>query len=152
MKHILLIAIALCVIAAASARRQNTTRTRLQPIPTEASAVYDTIPADSLVVLSGYEKALRSSRESLLITNLRPDTIAGIGVTVEYLDAKGRQLHKRAVEIEAEVPPAETRIAAFESWDKQKVWYYVLSAPARPSAPATPYTVNISIDHILLRK
>lgn len=151
MKRILLITTALCVIISASAQRQNTTRTRLHPIPAEAAA-FDTIPADSLVVLSGYEKTLRSTRESLLITNLRPDTIAGLGVTIEYLDTQERQLHKRAVEIQAEVPPNETRMAAFESWDKQKVWYYILSAPARPSAPATPYTVNVTIDRILLRK
>lgn len=152
MKRTLLITIILCAFASALAQRQNTTRPRLQPIPAEAAVVFDTIPADSLVVLSGYEKALRSARESLLITNLRTDTIAGIGIAIEYLDAQGRQLHKRSVTITAEVPPSETRMAAFQSWDKQKVWYYILSAPARPSAPATPYSVNISIDYILLRK
>lgn len=152
MNRILLTAFVLCVVFSASARRQKTTRSHLQTIPNETEAAFDTIPADSLVVLSGYEKALRSTRESLLITNLRPDTITGLGLTIEYLDTQGRQLHKRVIEVPAEVPPAETRMAAFESWDKQKVWYYVLSAPARPSAPATPYSVNIAIDYILLRR
>lgn len=153
MKRTLLIAIALCIFGCVCARRQNTTRPNLRPTPAEEQAeTFDTIRADSLVVLSGYEKTLRSTRESLLITNLHPDTLTGIAVTIEYLDAQGRQLHKRAVEIPAEVPPTETRMAAFDSWDKQKVWYYTLSAPARPSAPANPYTVSISIDYILLRK
>lgn len=152
MKRILLISITLCAFVSALAQRHNTTRARLQPIPAETAAVFDTIPGDTLVTLSGYEKTLRSTSESLLITNLRTDTIAGIGITIVYLDTQGRQLHKRPVSIPTEVPPAETRMAAFESWDKQKVWYYALSAPARPSAPATPYSVNVSIDYILLRK
>lgn len=153
MKRLLSIAIALCACLCAWSQRQNTTRPGLRPLPVEAAAAaYDTLRCDSLIVLSGYEKTLRSSRESLLITNLHSDTICGICITIEYLDAQGRQLHKRSVSIPAEVPPSETRMCAFDSWDKQKVWYYALSAPARTSAPATPYDVSISTDYILLRK
>lgn len=153
MNRILLIAIALCTFLSARGQRQNTTRPHLRPITEEVPAMaYDTVKCDSLIVLSGYEKALRSSRESLLITNLHSDTIAGIGITIEYLDTRGRQLHKRSVTIPTEIPPTETRMCAFESWDKQKVWYYTLSAPARTSAPATPYNVAITTDYFLLRK
>lgn len=152
MKRIALIAIMLCVVFCAFARRQKTTRPGLRTEATRVEEPFDTLRSDSLVIISGYEKMLRSSSESLLITNLSADTIECVGLTIEYFDSRHRQLHKRSVNIRATVPPSETRMASFPAWDKQKVWYYTLSAPARTSAPASPFTVSITTDYILIPK
>ncbi len=113
-------------------------------MPMAAHADFDTIALDSTCLrLSGYEKTLRSAVESLFITNKSEAELSGITLQIQYLDMKGRQLHSRLVTVDVTVPPGETRMGRFASWDKQKVWYYYLSDPVRTRMQATPYRVAI---------
>lgn len=132
-----------CAVASA----QRTTRPGLKisrtPV-TDVAAIGDTVMIDSTNVnISGYEKTLKSSIESAFITNLSPTEFSSITLDIQYLDMKGRQLHRRRVQVDAVFPPGETRMARFSTWDKQKVWYYYLSDPVRTRMQATPYRVVI---------
>lgn len=126
---------------------QRTTRRHLKPIPVGRVADgIDTIftAADSAMFkFSGYEKTLRSSKESFYITNSSDSVISGVVVSIEYLDLKGRQLDKRTATIRLELAPGDTRRADLRAWDSQKVMYYYRSPKPRV-AQATPYKVRIA--------
>ena len=95
--------------------------------------------------ISGYEKTLRSRTESFYVENLDTlDTLTRITASIDYLDMKQRQLHRRTVSVECNIPPGQRRLLTFPTWDRQFVMYYHLSAPARSSAQATAYDVKIS--------
>lgn len=157
----MLIAAVVAVLCCLAAHGQRTTRPRLVlASPQQQSAVApimaDTIGADSAracVRFSGFEKTLRSRRESVHATNLlAADTIAAIEIEIEYLDLKGRQLHSRTISVDCEIPPGQTRMVDFPSWDKQQVWHYRLSKPPRSEAQATPFDVRIApISLVVLR-
>lgn len=83
------------------------------------------------VSFSGFEKPQSSSLESFFITNSTDRTLTGVTLYIEYLDAQGRQLHKRFLRLSCDVPPGETRRAELKSWDKQNTFYYRDSAPSR---------------------
>lgn len=116
----------------------------------EAPAVtVDTIAAgDSTLRLAGYDKPLRSRHESLLITSLVDDTVVGATFTITYLDLQGRTLHERDVTVNALVPPGETRLVDFPSWDRQQAFYYH-RGPKPRSAAVTPYDVSIRMRALL---
>lgn len=83
------------------------------------------------VSFSGFEKPQSSSLESFFITNSTDRILSGVTLYIEYLDAEGRQLHKRFLRLSCDVPPGETRRAELKSWDKQNTFYYRDSAPSR---------------------
>ncbi len=121
---------------------QRTISRGLKVAPAERSVSADTLAAQpGMVAIAGYEKALRSSMEALLVTScLESDTIAGVKLRLVYSDLQGRMLHSREVELPVTVPPGETRQATFRAWDTQHTYYYRLNqAPAR--AQGTPYDV-----------
>lgn len=109
------------------------------------TTVIDADSARACISFSGFEKTLRSRRESVHATSLMSaDTIVALEIEIEYLDLKGRQLHKRALTIDCEIPPGQTRLLDFPSWDRQQVWHYRLSKPPRSGAQATPFDVKIA--------
>lgn len=146
----ILIFISACCCLAVHAQRTTRPRLVLDPgalaKPAEA-VVADTIGRDSAqacVKFSGFEKTLRSRRESVHATNLTlSDTVTSLEIEIEYLDTKGRQLHQRTVSIDCEIPPGQTRMLDFSSWDKQQVWHYRLSKPPRSNSQANPFDVKI---------
>lgn len=151
-KIISLLAIISIVGCALSAPCQRTTRKRLKPSP-EAIARrnhtsrFDTIAtaADSAaIVFSGYEKTLSSTKESFFATNHTDSLITRLNIEIKYLDMKGRQLDTRAVTLDTDLPPGETRRFDLSAWDRQKVFYYYLS-PTPRSSHATPYNVTIRL-------
>lgn len=97
------------------------------------------------LAVSGYEKTLRSRRESFLLTNNTDDLVLGITFDIEYFDMNRRQLHQRTLTVKCDIPPAETRMVEFKSWDAQLVWYYYLSDKPRTRGQATPYKTIIHI-------
>ncbi|MDE6371258.1 MAG: FxLYD domain-containing protein [Duncaniella sp.] len=103
-------------------------------------------PRDS-ITLSGYDKPLRTTHETLLVTNSTSRPVTGIGLTVNYLDMQGRQLHSRTDTLLIAVPPGETRMLRFPSWDRQQSYYYHLGPEPR-SSRFTPYTISIRTDFI----
>lgn len=142
------------VIAASalSAAAQRTTRRGLRAItPSTSQATADTLwaPADTLVTLSGYDKPLRATKETIFVTNRTTDTVAGISLTITYLDLDGRMLHSRTVILPANIPPTHTRKVDFPSWDPQHTFYYLQSPPARTASHCYPYTVKCAVDYIL---
>ena len=143
---LIIIILSLC---ASFAQRTTRPGLKLQPMP-EAETPADTATAAS-IALSGYEKTLKSAKESLLATNRGTDTISEIGITIDYLDSKGRQLHRRALKLTPAdaLEPGQTRQFEFKSWDSQRVWYYRLSEPPRAKGQATPYDVAVKVDYAI---
>lgn len=145
--------IILCISAVAVA--QISTRRNLTPAAAQVSApVYatDTIvaPAPHTVDINGYDKPLRSRRETFFVTNNSASPIAALAVTVTYFDSARRQLHSRKAHLPLNVPAGETRQAAIKSWDAQQTFYYIHSAVPARSTQATPYDVTISVDTLFV--
>lgn len=156
-RHLLLL-IALLVPFLSVADRKNSIGRRLKPSAFgEAESIicaepFDTVAADnSMVRFSGYEKTLRSNRETVFVTNLLDSCeIAAVYFTIAYFDSSGRLLHKSHRRHRLAVPAGETRRADLPSWDRQFTFYYA-GSPA-PRVPAIPYTITISPDTLLLSK
>lgn len=151
----LLIPLLILLMAATAAVADNTMVRRLRPIPrTEAVSPSlprtDTIPAPSAdsVPLSGYDKPLRATRETLCATNLTALPIVGLLVEITYTDLSGRQLHSRRVPLDTDIPPGETRLLSFPSWDTNHTFFYRRGPQPRTSG-VTPYDVTMRIIHIV---
>ncbi len=114
---------------------------------------FDTIfrPSRDSVKLSGYDKPLRTNRETILLSNDTPDTIRGLALTVSYTDMQGRQLHERTDTLRTDAPPGTTRMLALPTWDTQHSYYYHRSRIPR-TANVTPYDVTCHIGFILITK
>ena len=102
---------------------------------------------DSIVRLSGYDKPISASRETLHISNLTDTlTITGINFEIRYIDRQGRELHRRTVDLHHTVGPHHTELATFPTWDIQRSFYYILSV--RPRRQYTPYDIQLDIKYI----
>ncbi len=126
---------------------------------TEASATC-TVPSDSIITitpqannldsiirLSGYDKPISATRETLHISNLSHTlTIKAINFEIRYIDRQGRELHRRTVDLQHTVAPQHTELATFPTWDIQRSFYYILSV--RPRRQYTPYDIDLHINHI----
>ncbi|MDE5799585.1 MAG: FxLYD domain-containing protein [Paramuribaculum sp.] len=136
-----------------TADAQRTTRRGVKPShrPTATATAADTLfsPGDSVVSLSGYDKPLRSRRETFFVTNASARSISAIDVTLEYFDSSGRQLHRRTITIPVDIPAGETRKVDTPSWDTQLTFYYRESPPARVATRCYPYSVTSLINYIL---
>ena len=146
-----LLAVAIPLGATGGEKRQNSTRHGLKAIPRQTAQVsatsLDTITGDGIAVdFYGYEKTLRSTRETVFVTNRSSRPTAALRFTINYYDAQGRLLHSRKVTAAAEIPPGETRRLDFPSWDKQCTFYYTGSP--RPRTPAIPYSIKITGDTV----
>ena len=114
-----LLAVAIPLGATGGEKRQNSTRHGLKAIPRQTAQVsaasLDTITGDGIAVdFYGYEKTLRSTRETVFVTNRSSRPTAALRFTINYYDAQGRLLHSRKVRAAAEIPPGETRRLDFQ--------------------------------------
>lgn len=91
----------------------------------------------SQIAFSGFDKPGSSSMESFFITNHTDRTISGVSLYIEYLTPDGRQLHKRYVKLDCNIPAGETRKCDIKSWDTQRSFHYELSPASRHSSPFT---------------
>ena len=96
----------------------------------------------------GYEKPLRSTKETLFIENLTDSTINAVCFTIEYIDTSGRKIHQRQLREAPLIPPRQTRRIDTPSWDTQKSYYYLHGDTPRKTA--TPYYIKITTDTIIL--
>lgn len=96
----------------------------------------------------GFDKTINSSSESFFISNSLDSTLKSLKIDISYLDMHGRQLHKRMVEFDCDIPPGETRRQDIKSWDIQKAFYYHQSA--KPHRQATPFKVIIKLKGAIL--
>lgn len=135
---------------------QQTTRKSLKAVASvgaPAATAVDTVaaPEPHVVDVNGYDKPLRSSRETFFATNNGKSSVVGMAFTITYLDSSNRQLHKAHHNIATDIPSGETRQIAVRSWDKQNSFYYVRSTVPVRAAQATPFDVKIEIDTLFVR-
>lgn len=101
------------------------------------------------VVITDYQKPAGSDKETFSVTNTTDKTLAAIGMQIEYLTTKGKQIHKRFVKVDCDVPPGETRIVNIRSWDRQRSWYYAHGQ--KPRKQARPYEAKLDVVTLHLR-
>lgn len=89
------------------------------------------------IAFSGFDKPGSSSNESFFITNNTDRTMSAIALYVEYLTPDGRQLHKRYLRLDCNIPAGETRRAEIKSFDTQRSFNYIDSPSTRHSVPFT---------------
>lgn len=106
---------------------------------------------DSTVTVAGFEKALRSKRETMFVTNHSRDTITALWLTADYTDTLGRQLHRQSRPINVDLPPGQTRRIEQPSFDRDGMFYYYQTPPARSTTAATPFKVTVHIDSLKTR-
>ncbi|MCC8176247.1 MAG: FxLYD domain-containing protein [Bacteroidales bacterium] len=150
MKRLPLILLLLVVVASAYGKKTKTTHSgRLQRaeqvVVKPEDAVPAIIPDSGDIVLAGYDKPLRTRRETILATNHRLDTVDSLFITIRYLDTDGRQLHERSVKVGQTIPAGETRQLQFPTWDIQQSYYYYLSTPPRAGIP---YRILARVDSL----
>lgn len=126
----------------------RTTRGKLRAMRQEAASApaattpYDTIvPSSGMLTLSGYDKPLRSRRESIFITNRSRRTVVSVTLRIDYLDMEGRQMHRAEVTLPCDIPAGETRQLNFPTWDRQQAFYYHVTGKPRTS-DGSPYTIT----------
>ncbi len=133
-----------------SAKKIKTTRSRLVTEKTATDSLANThhkiMTCDSAVALYGFDKPLQSLYESVFARNLTDSTICCVYLTIEYIDRKERQLHKRQCRVKTLIPPGETRLLRFPSWDRQNSFYYEKSR--RPRVEATRFNDICNIDSV----
>lgn len=122
----------------------------------DGKKVSSEIPADTLfnpsrdsIQVSGYDKPLRTSRETLLVTNATSRPLEGLCVTLSYLDMQGRRLHERTDTLRTSIPSGDTRLVHLSTWDTQHSYYYHRGQKPR-TANVTPYDVHCKINFILI--
>ncbi|MDE5751500.1 MAG: hypothetical protein K2H88_02555 [Duncaniella sp.] len=151
MKALLASLLLVCTLGPASLMADNTMRGKRLKVEhpehlrasADVTAGHDTVfhPSDGTVTLSGYDKPLNSSKETLLVTNRSDCHINGLRIAIRYLDLHGRELHSTEVELHSNIPAGATRKLQFPSWDIQRSYYYHLGKQPR-TANVTPYTVK----------
>lgn len=145
------VSIALLLLSAVMASAQRTTRRPLRAKPaavavdTAGRCMVDTVafPGDRVVV-SGYEKPLRSIRETLHVTNA--DTarvLVSVMLEIAYIDVDGNRMHSRAVDLNCDIYPGATKMLAFRSWDVQNRFFF--AEGPRPRTTAYPYTIGLKV-------
>lgn len=154
MKKKLLLTAALSAAVLTAAAQRTTSRglrpARIaeEPCPGLAPDTLALASDTAAVRFYGYEKTLRATRETIFVTNNTGREATEARFTIVYLDAAGREIHRRRVAKRAAIPPGKTVRLDIPSWDSQKTYYY--SGGPRPRVSATPYTVAIIPDTLIL--
>ena len=156
-KSIIISLLAVCAATAivSSADGKNTRRRLIKPsrrpvltttpTPIPTDTITDITQINTILKISDYQKTVRSRVESMLLTNLSAtDTIKAVTIDLNYTDAEGRQLNRRELTLTVTVPPGETRHASSTSWDRQQLFYYHLTPPARPTDRTRSFHVAIT--------
>lgn len=150
-RHLAILFLLLIIAASAChARKVNVRRGDRASSARVPAAVLDTVAAcDSAVVFSGYDKPLRSTRESMFLTNRTGRHLWRIAFTLAYYDMSGRLIHKISRNVSADVPSGESRQLTFPSWDRQQSFYFHLSRKPKTSG-ATPYRIAVRADTLFV--
>ncbi len=154
MKKFPMFVLALSLALAASPQR--TTSRKLRPAELPAADASVASPPDTLSLAGdtvsarfyGYEKTLRASKETLFLLNATGQDASEVRFTIVYFDASGREIHRRRVTRRTGIPAGKTIRLDIPSWDTQKTYYF--SGGPRPRISATPYTVKIIPDTLIL--
>ena len=129
-----------------SNRTELTSESKIGIVP-----MYDTIRGKeaSGVVLTGYDKALHSAKESFFIVNNTGRHIRSVNLTVNYYDMEGNQLHSVTEDVACDIPAGESRNISRTGWDRQRSFYYHKNPPYRPRTVATPFDVAGEVNYVL---
>lgn len=153
MRKLIILALAAAVVVTAAAQ---STRRKVKPgtTPAQVTATTAYVTADTLtnaadilrlVQADGYKKAVASRVESLMLTNRsQVDTLRSYSVDIDYRDESGRQINRRIVTVRTAVPPGQTRYVSFYSWDRQQLFYYKDTPPARKTQRTAWFTVTLT--------
>ncbi len=141
-----MIMVALLCVSSAMANRQRTTRKKLKPAKQEQVCKADTLmcKSDDEITLSGFDKLLKSAKETFFATNNTNHDITGIEIEITYTDMSGRMLHKRKCFVETDIPSGETRHITISTWDAQRTFYYYRSSTQKHSN-GTPFRVKCKV-------
>jgi hypothetical protein len=96
------------------------------------------------VILSGYDKPLRASRETIFATSSLDAAVTVVGIRLRYKDMAGRVLHERTVCVRVFVAPGETRMLSIPTWDTNRSFFYHRGPRPRVSG-VTPYDVEAAV-------
>lgn len=146
-----------CTYAAGQSTRRKNLRAHHETAQKHTSTNdVDTITdVDSIAAIAklySFQKTVASRVESIMISNLSDsDTIIAVEVDLNYRNTAGEQLNRRTATFTAEVPPGETRHATVPSWDRQQLFYFVETPPARPTQRTAPFTVTMSPKRLLIK-
>ena len=138
-----------CTAAGQNTRRKGVGKTAKVHVPAAVvTPSADTIVgADTIAAIAhvgDYRKATVSRVESVMLTNLsKTDTIHAMDIDIDYRKIDGQQLNRRSVTLKSVIPPGETRFVSFQSFDRQQLFYYRGTPPARPTERTTPFDVTI---------
>lgn len=151
--------LSLCLLAAVvlGAGAQRTIRGKLraadrsQITADSVRAHLDTVvvaPGEHLLDINGYDKPLRSRRETFFATNNSDRAVAALAFTITYLDGSNRKMHAASHHSATSIPARETRQLSLRSWDVQNAFFYRRSTVPQRADQATPYDVRISVDTV----
>lgn len=133
------------------ARKSRTTAVTAAPA-TDIACDTIAFPGTDSIVVAGFEKTLRATKESMIVTNNTSREITAIGLDITYLDMKGRMLHRttRSIQLPEGLPPGESRMVSIPSFDRQGLFYYHHSPKPRRATQATPFRVAVTVSHICI--
>lgn len=150
---VILTAISAADVPAQNMRRSTPPKARRAVVNTPAERIiveYDTIatpPADSIAV-DGFEKPLRSMRESMTIHNNTSRTVEAVELDMVYTDTGGRMIHRARHTVSAAVPAGESRRIDVPTFDSSATFYYRHSKRPRYTSHATPFDVDVTVIYI----
>lgn len=98
---------------------------------------------------SGFDKTPSSNKESFFITNSTDSTLRGVRVEIEYTDLNGRELHRRSMDIECDIPSSDTRRVDIPTWDLQHAFRHYRCAATR--RPTTPFRVSVILQSVVFQ-
>ena len=146
MKALLLTMLLMAVTGGAALADTTTRRGRLSSALADetTAAAPDTLTlAPGAVKPYGYDKPLTATREAVFLTNRSGATLTGVELDITYFDMQGRELHRRRVWVDCNIPPEATRRVEFYTWDARKSFYYHGGKHPRTDR-VTPYTVTVT--------
>lgn len=153
MKHLLIAFVALMSVVTLSAqnyRRPTPTRPQRQIITPIERPQFDTVaqpPRDSLQI-TGFDKQLRSKRETMFVTNSTSRQIHSIALKIDYYDMQDYMLHSATHSACLDIPAGETRQLEVPSFDRTDRFYYHESPVPTRAQQATPFKVKITVLYI----
>lgn len=150
---VILTAISAAAVPAQNMRRSTPPKARRAVVNTPAERFvveYDTVaapPADSIAV-DGFEKPLRSMRESMTIHNNTSRAVEAVELDMVYTDTGGRMIHRARHTVSAAVPAGESRRIDVPTFDSSATFYYRHSKRPRYTSHATPFDVDVTVIYI----
>ncbi len=117
----------------------------------EVTAPADSLPRDTVapylppfrsdaVTIRGFNKRVNDNYETFFVQNNTGFHLAGITVTLKYVEIDGALLHERTVHVPCDLPAWKSKQVSVNSFDRQHMFYYYLSG--RPRKSATPFKVS----------